>query len=119
MTALAATAPGSERHLLLIAGRDSHGPDAHNHEAGMRMFAQELAAVPGLRVSVATGGWPEDESLVDKADAGFGFTGGHFHKGWDVVQMRRIVLNAMIWVAGMEVPDGGAPVAIAPAAAGG
>jgi len=265
---LGATAASSmaadTRHLLLIAGRDSHGPAAHNHKEGMDLFATELAAIEGLKVSVAYAGWPEDESLIDQADAiviyadgfrrhpvlqgdrlarmnqriteegigigmlhfavhvpadngseefkawigghyesdyscnpmwkatfenlpehpittgvepfehhdewyfnmrfrenmegvvpilvakpsdetrdgpyvhpkgpyphiqaakgrdevlmwaveredggrGFGFTGGHFHKGWDNISMRRIVLNAMLWVSKVEIPEGGAP----------
>jgi type 1 glutamine amidotransferase len=265
ITATAAPAtPQADRHLLLIAGKGSHGDSAHNHMEGMHLFAAELAAIDGLKVSVAVDGWPQDESLVDKADAiviyadgfhshpalqgdrlarlnkrvveegigigmlhfavhvpaekggeefkawigghyesdyscnpmwkaefkqlpdhpittgvepfehydewyfnmrfrenmedvmpilvakptdetrdgpyvhprgpyphiraakgreeilmwtverddggrGFGFTGGHFHKGWDNVQMRRIVLNAMLWVTKMDVPVGGAP----------
>jgi hypothetical protein len=54
---------------------------------------------------------------VERKDGGrgFGFTGGHFHKGWDDAPKRRIVLNAMIWVSGMEVPEGGAPMSIAEA----
>lgn len=267
MTTFAATA--ADRQLLLIAGPNSHGPGEHRHEEGMKMFATELAAVKGLKVTVVTGGWPEDESLIQKADAiaiyadglgghpaiqndrlavldkriaagmglglihfavhvpvgkgsdelkkwvggyyesdfscnpmwtpdfaklpvhpitrgvnpfkqhdewyfnmrfrenmegvtpiliakpsdetrdgpyvhprgpyphiqankgrdevmmwaverkdggrGFGFTGGHFHKGWDDTPKRRIVLNALIWISGLDVPEGGAPVSIAEA----
>jgi len=261
---LAATAVAGERHLLLIAGPDSHGPDAHNHEQGMKLFAKELEAIDGLKVSVAFQGWPEDESLIDQVDAivfyadglarhpaiqgerlahlnkritedgmgvgmihfavhvpvgegsdefkewiggyyesdyscnpmwtaefkelpehpittavepfeqhdewyfnirfredmegvkpilvatpsdetrdgpyvhpkgpyphiqeakgqeevlmwvverddggrGFGFTGGHFHKGWDEEQMRRLMLNAMLWISKVDIPEDGAP----------
>ena len=267
LVATAATSMADERHLLLIAGRDSHGPKAHNHEAGMKLFAHELEAIDGLKVSVAVEGWPEDDSLVDEVDAiviysdglgshpalqderltrlnkrvtedgigigmvhfavhvpvdqgsdefkawigghyesdyscnpmwtaefkefpehpittgvepfehhdewyfnmrfrenmegvkpilvatpsdetrdgpyvhprgpyphiqaakgreevlmwaveredggrGFGFTGGHFHDGWDVVSMRRLVLNAMLWVSKVDIPEGGAPFTI-------
>lgn len=37
----------------------------------------------------------------------FGFTGGHFHKNWQNDNQRRIVLNAIVWTAGMEVPGEG------------
>ncbi len=40
---------------------------------------------------------------------GFGFTGGHFHKNWKQDDFRRVVLNAIIWSAGMEVPEKGVP----------
>ena len=38
---------------------------------------------------------------------GFGFTGGHFHKGWANENQRRLVLNAIVWSAKAEVPTGG------------
>ena len=38
---------------------------------------------------------------------GFGFTGGHFYKNWWLPDYRRLILNAIIWTAGMEVPAGG------------
>ncbi|WP_231741924.1 ThuA domain-containing protein [Stieleria varia] len=38
---------------------------------------------------------------------GVGFTGGHWHRNWAIDDFRRVVLNAMIWTAGMEVPEGG------------
>ncbi len=38
---------------------------------------------------------------------GFGFTGGHFHKNWGNENFRKIVLNAILWTAKMEVPTGG------------
>jgi len=252
----------AEKHLVLIAGPDSHGPAAHEHHAGMRLFAADLGAIEGLRVTMVPNGWPEDPAILDTADAvvfyadglgghpaiqdnrldilgkrvaegmglgmihfavhvpvgkgsdefkawigghyesdyscnpmwtaefkefpehpitrgvepfsqhdewyfnmrfrdgmegvtpilvakpsdetrdgpyvhprgpyphiqaakgrdevlmwaveredggrGFGFTGGHFHAGWDHEPMRRVVLNALIWVAGLEVPEGGA-----------
>ena len=38
---------------------------------------------------------------------GFGFTGGHFHKNWHIESFRKMVLNGIIWTAGIEVPEGG------------
>jgi type 1 glutamine amidotransferase len=38
---------------------------------------------------------------------GFGFTGGHTHKNWEDENFRRVVLNALVWIAGAEVPAGG------------
>jgi type 1 glutamine amidotransferase len=40
---------------------------------------------------------------------GFGFTGGHLHWNWANDNIRTIVLNAIVWVAGIEVPQHGAP----------
>ncbi len=38
---------------------------------------------------------------------GFGFTGGHYHANWKHEDQRRLVLNALVWLAGLEVPAGG------------
>jgi ankyrin repeat protein len=38
---------------------------------------------------------------------GFGFTGGHFHRNWADPEFRKLVLNAIIWTAGLVVPDQG------------
>ncbi len=38
----------------------------------------------------------------------FGFTGGHFHKNWGIPEFRRMVLNAILWTAKVDVPEGGA-----------
>ncbi len=37
----------------------------------------------------------------------FGFTGGHFHTNWAIPEFRRLVLNAIVWTAKLEVPAGG------------
>jgi type 1 glutamine amidotransferase len=41
---------------------------------------------------------------------GFGFTGGHYHKNWADNNYRRLVLNALLWVAKVEVPRNGFPI---------
>ena len=38
---------------------------------------------------------------------GFGFTGGHDHWNWGHPMHRRLALNAIAWIAGVEVPAGG------------
>ncbi|WP_343203326.1 ThuA domain-containing protein [Limisphaera ngatamarikiensis] len=38
---------------------------------------------------------------------GFGFTGGHFHDNWAHDDFRKLVLNAILWVARLEVPEQG------------
>lgn len=45
---------------------------------------------------------------------GFGFTGGHYHKNWADENFRKVVLNAIVWVAGGEVPEGGVPSTLEP-----
>lgn len=38
---------------------------------------------------------------------GFGFTGGHVHWNWGEPNFRKLVLNAIVWAAKAEVPEGG------------
>ena len=38
---------------------------------------------------------------------GFGFTGAHVHKNWMNDNYRKLVLNAIVWAAHMEVPETG------------
>lgn len=43
----------------------------------------------------------------DDGGRGVGFTGGHFHWNWANDDYRRLVLNAIVWTAGVDVPEGG------------
>ena len=38
---------------------------------------------------------------------GVGFTGGHYQQTWAIDGVRTAVLNAIVWAAGMKVPEGG------------
>jgi hypothetical protein len=40
---------------------------------------------------------------------GFGFSGGHVHWNWAQDDLRKLVLNAIAWSAGLEVPPDGVP----------
>lgn len=46
---------------------------------------------------------------VERTDGGrgFGFTGGHFHANWGNDQQRKLILNALVWLAKAEVPKHG------------
>jgi len=46
---------------------------------------------------------------VERPDGGrgVGFTGGHWHYNWAIEDYRRMVLNAIVWVAGLDVPEEG------------
>ncbi len=46
---------------------------------------------------------------VERPDGGrgFGFTGGHNHVNWKNDDFRKLFLNAMLWIAKVEVPAGG------------
>jgi type 1 glutamine amidotransferase len=51
---------------------------------------------------------------VERQDGGrgFGFTGGHFHDNWGNDDFRKTVLNALLWLARVEVPQEGVKSAI-------
>jgi type 1 glutamine amidotransferase len=53
----------------------------------------------------------------ERPDGGrsFGFTGGHRHKNWGDENFRRLVVNAILWSAGLEVPKDGAKCQLDPA----
>ena len=38
---------------------------------------------------------------------GFGLSGGHFHANWANDDFRRVVLNALVWITGADVPPSG------------
>jgi hypothetical protein len=44
----------------------------------------------------------------------FGFTGAHFHKNWGDENFRRLVVNAVLWTAKLDVPNDGAKVEMRP-----
>jgi hypothetical protein len=45
---------------------------------------------------------------------GFGFTGGHFHKNWGHDDFRKVVLNAIVWMAKVDVPPDGVQSSVTP-----
>jgi type 1 glutamine amidotransferase len=49
-------------------------------------------------------GWAVERS---EGGRGFGFTGGHFYRNWWNADFRRLILNAILWTAKAEVPEGG------------
>jgi type 1 glutamine amidotransferase len=46
---------------------------------------------------------------VERPDGGrgFGFTGGHFHDNWGNNDYRKVVLNSLLWLAKVDVPQDG------------
>jgi Trehalose utilisation len=59
---------------------------------------------------VAASGRPETLLwAVERPDGGrgFGLAGGHYHANWGNDAFRTTVLNALVWLTGAEVPDGG------------
>ncbi len=53
--------------------------------------------------------WASERKAGPDTARAFGFTGGHFHKNWQQDDNRRVVLNAIAWISGLEVPANGVP----------
>jgi type 1 glutamine amidotransferase len=64
---------------------------------------------PAMREMVANGAPQHVAWACERADGGrgFGFTGGHYHRNWANDQFRKVMLNAILWVAKAEVPPDG------------
>ncbi|OAI46739.1 thioesterase [Planctomycetaceae bacterium SCGC AG-212-F19] len=82
-----------------------------------------LKATPpeGARGTAAAKEFKGREEIVawthERANGGrsFGFTGGHTHKNWGDENFRRLVTNAILWTAKIDVPKDGAKVDLDPA----
>ena len=59
------------------------------------------------RAAVARGESQVMAWAYERADGGrgFGYTGAHFHANWGNPNVRKLVLNAILWLAKMEVPE--------------
>ena len=53
---------------------------------------------------------------VERPDGGrgFGFTGAHTHKNWGNPEYRKLVLNALLWTAKLDVPSSGVDCEVTP-----
>lgn len=68
----------ADKKIVLIAGKPSHGPGAHEHRAGCLLLQKCLAGFPGVKVFVYDGGWPtkqvdgqtvDNDAVLEDADA--------------------------------------------------
>ncbi|HVY68972.1 MAG TPA: ThuA domain-containing protein, partial [Verrucomicrobiae bacterium] len=60
---------------------------------------------PAVRAAVKNGDVEYTAWAGERAGGGrgFGFTGGHYHKNWGNDNVRKLVLNAILWTAKVEV----------------
>jgi type 1 glutamine amidotransferase len=86
---------------------------------GMKGITSILKAKPPKG---APGGAPDDGLMIawtyerENGGRSFGTTLGHTHRNWQNEQVRRVVANAILWCAKMDVPAAGAKVDIDEAA---
>jgi type 1 glutamine amidotransferase len=71
---------------------------------------------PVVRELVARGEPQAVAWAMTRADGGrgFGLTGGHYHKNWGDENLRKLVLNAILWTAKIEVPRDGVASSVSP-----
>ena len=70
------SAQAADKQILLIAGKPSHPPGQHEHNAGVLLLAKWLNTVPGVHATPSlNAAWPSDDAF-DKADAIFIFADG-------------------------------------------
>ncbi len=74
------------------------------------------AGNPQVRAAVAAGK-PQTVAWAFERPGGghgFGFTGAHFHQNWGDENFRKLVLNAIVWLAKVDVPAGGIVSTVTP-----
>ena len=73
---LASAGFSADKQILMIAGKPSHPPGQHEHNAGVLLLSKWLNTVPGIHTTTSlSGDWP-DAAEFDKADAIFFFCDG-------------------------------------------
>ena len=85
---------------------DVPGPETLKRSDGPRSGNQHV------RRSVANGETQHVAWAYERPNGkgrGFGFTGGHVHMNWRHDDYRKIMLNAILWTAGVDVPQKGVP----------
>ena len=73
------------------------GPHSNNPHVRKAMEAGEIQHI----------GWAYERP--DGKGRGFGTTGGHYHFTWNSDDWRTLILNAIAWTAGVEIPADGVP----------
>lgn len=72
---------------------------------------------PAVRAAVAKGEPQTVAWAYERAGGGrgFGTTGAHYHSNWAQEDFRRLVLNAILWIAKIDVPANGVDSTVTPA----
>lgn len=84
-------------------------PSSLSRKDGPHEGNPEVRAAVIDRKEPQTTMWIYQRPATEGGGRGFGYTGGHFHKNWQMDDPRRLVLNAIVWISGLEVPKDGVP----------
>ncbi|NQZ59610.1 MAG: ThuA domain-containing protein [Lentisphaeraceae bacterium] len=64
------TSMAQAEKIVFLHGGKSHGPGVHEYRAGSRLLADQLRAQRHAKIETQViAGWPQDESVLDDADA--------------------------------------------------
>jgi type 1 glutamine amidotransferase len=109
------SAAAADKHLLMLAGKPSHGYMEHEYLAGCLLLRKCLANTSGLKVTVVSNDWPKDENIFEGVDAVFMFcTGGGGHPAIKPERLERLdgLMKKGVGFGtchyGVEVPKGDA-----------
>jgi hypothetical protein len=103
----------NRKKIVLVAGRQSHGPGDHEFNAGVQLLNKCLASEKSVLSTFYLSGWPKDETAFDNADAILFYMDGG--AGHPVIQGDRIQLIDQLAAKGVglgfahyavEVPAG-------------
>jgi type 1 glutamine amidotransferase len=92
-------ADSKPRKLLMMAGTPSHGPGAHEFNAGTTLLHKCLAKTEGLHAVLNLNGWPKDESVFEGVDAIFCYCDGG--GGHPLIQGKRLAKIGAMMKAGV------------------
>src|SRR5207248_8210608 len=76
----------------------------------LRFRENDARFTPILKVALPGEAQPETVAWAVQREGGgrgFAYSGGHFHANWQDENLRRLVLNAVVWAARGRVPAGG------------
>src|SRR5215204_1043266 len=106
-------ANSADKHLLMIAGKPSHGYLEHEYRAGCLLLQRCLADIRSLKVTVISNDWPSDETVFGNIDAIFMFcTGGESHPALQANRLKTLgkLMDKGVGFGtchyGVEVPKG-------------
>jgi uncharacterized protein len=101
--------PASKKHPICRGWKPFTASDEFYYQIRFRKNDKRLTPV---LTALLPKEQPKKEILawtVERKDGGrgFGFTGGHYNANWQIEPFRKMVLQAILWTAKVEIPKGG------------